>query len=174
MTALVTLLVGILLHVLWKFLNCDNKREFLDRARQISGTRLVVIFISLMLWITFVGIVMFVLNGICYCIYNDNLGSVASNTGLSTSLTRRLFLDKKVCADESICRVYATLPELTNSSVFINAHSGLTVNNLSVVLNQLGGGNGPQLSPRDTHMFVTDFDEVYGKRKVWTFLFTDL
>lgn len=138
LTASMIVLVGVLFHVLWKFLHSPNKnRQFFKDLTKLTGNDLVFIFVGLILWITFVGLIMFFLNGICYCIYNDNLGSISTSTGISTTLTRRLVLEKRVCPDNSICRVYATLPSSTNTSVFINVHTALNVEELFIVMTDI-------------------------------------
>ena len=128
MTAFMVVFVGIILHVLWKYLHSPDKYgQFFKNIKKITGHEMVYIFVGLILWITYVGMIMFALNGICYCIYNDNLGSISESTGISTTLTRRLVLERRICPQNSICRVYATLPPTTNTSVFINAHTATNV-----------------------------------------------
>lgn len=118
----------------------------------------------------------YTLHGICYCVYNDNYGASSLFGGpgaeyqMSTTLTRRAVFGKKLCPDNQMCRVYATLPESTDTSVFINVHTGVGVQDISVVMTS----NGTTVLPKVNSMFIPHFIEEFGERKVWTFLFDGL
>jgi hypothetical protein len=67
----------------------------------------------------------------CLCAYNDRYGvTVTQDFQLSTEFTRAS--RGKICKDNSICHVYATLPEDTDTSVFINIQTGTDVINMKV------------------------------------------
>lgn len=175
-TAALVFVAGILLHIFWRWTRTPSNEEFVNRIKSLKGKAGLWYLLLLLVWATGVAWMFYALHGICYCIYNDNYGS-ASVYGtapmlyqMSTSLTRRGVFGKKLCPDTRICRVYATLPETTDTSVFINVHTGVGVENITVVLTS----NGSTAQPKSTYVFKPNFIEEFGERKVWTFLFDGL
>lgn len=77
---------------------------------------------------------------------------------MSTTLTRKGVFGAKLCPDGRICRVYATLPETTDTSVFINVHTGVGVTDITVAMSS----NGTNVSPKATNVFKPNFIEEYG------------
>lgn len=49
-------------------------------------------------------------------------------------MTRAFQIPKEVCQLGTLCHVYATLPENTDSEVLINVHSGLDIKNLELYI----------------------------------------
>lgn len=145
-------IVGILLSILWRFLNTHKKSEFLSKAKNIKGRRLVKELVFLGVWILFVGLLFSSFHGVCQCIHNDNLSI------FSTTLTRSAVLKQKVCPSGRICRVYATLPETTDTSVFINVHTAIDVSSLTASLNS---GSGP-IAPNAQLSFRPSIIETIG------------
>lgn len=104
--AAIVAVAGVLLHVLWKYFTSDSNRAFVQKINSLKGKKLLLYTIALLLWLTVVGLMFYFMNGVCYCIYNDEFG----DTQYSTSFTRRIHLKEKVCPGGSICQIYATLP----------------------------------------------------------------
>ena len=72
--------------------------------------------------------------GACLCYFNDRYGfKVEKDLSLSTDFTRLMTLDQ-VCRDEEVCHLYATVPEDPSTAVFFNAHSGMSLPNLTFTL----------------------------------------
>mmetsp|Transcript_39560 Transcript_39560/g.35346 ORF Transcript_39560/g.35346 Transcript_39560/m.35346 type:complete len:251 (+) Transcript_39560:225-977(+) len=60
----------------------------------------------------------------CLAPHNAFNGLVIGNAAFSTGLTRALSMDH-LCPEGKACHIYATLPEDTAHSVFINAHTNM-------------------------------------------------
>jgi len=74
--------------------------------------------------------------GTCLCYFTDRYGfKVEKDLTMSTDFTRMVSLDK-VCKDNEVCHLYATLPPDGSTSVFFNAHSGIPLTNLTFVLKE--------------------------------------
>lgn len=104
--AAITVVAGIVLHILWKYFTAGSNKVFVEKVKSVRGGKLGWYVLALLLWVTVVGLVFYFMNGVCYCIYNDSF----SGNQITTSFTRRLSMDGKVCPGKSICQIYATLP----------------------------------------------------------------
>jgi hypothetical protein len=121
--ALAVIIIGIGLHVLWKYYTSGSKEAFKESIGTLKGKKLILYCIALALWLLFVSLLFYFLNGICVCLYNDFF----VNQPLTITYTRRSYLKGKFCPSKTICQIFATLPESTNTSVFINIHTGLDI-----------------------------------------------
>jgi hypothetical protein len=77
----------------------------------------------------------------------------------------------QICKDEEICHLYATVPADTSTSVFFNAHSGLSLNNLTFVLSLNGTVVNTQINDKP---YKLENVESKGQRYVHSVLVTDL
>ena len=89
---------------------------------------------------------------------------------MSTDFTRMVSLEK-VCKDEEVCHLYATLPPDGSTSVFFNAHSGLPLDNLTFVLKE---SNKTVVSKISKDPFRLDNVDSTGVRNVHSVLMTNL
>jgi hypothetical protein len=62
---------------------------------------------------------------------------------------------EQICPENSICHVYATLPEETATSVFINVHSGIGISSLTAIVRQ-----------NETKIVEKDFKKIYEMKDV--------
>lgn len=69
----------------------------------------------------------------CLCFYNDEIGyyNHALGFGINTMFTR-LFQLNKACPPGPPCHLYTTLPEDSITSVFVNLHTHVSVNNVTI------------------------------------------
>lgn len=73
--------------------------------------------------------------GMCVCFFNDVYGFKLNDQDISLSSDfSRLMTLNQTCADLQVCRLYATLPPDSATSVFFNAHTGLDISNLTFIL----------------------------------------
>lgn len=69
----------------------------------------------------------------CLCVFNDRYGiTINKDFRLSTQFTRSG--KGKICKDDQICHLYATLPEDTDTSVFFNIQTGTDVKNMEIAM----------------------------------------
>lgn len=62
----------------------------------------------------------------CLCVFNDRYGvTMNKDFKLSTQFSRSS--RGKICQDGTICHMYATLPEDTDTSVFFNFQTGTDI-----------------------------------------------
>lgn len=69
--------------------------------------------------------------GMCVTFFNTSYGIGNSYIHFSSKFTRYLELNT-VCPQGQICHIYATLPEDSSTSVFINVHTGNDINTLQI------------------------------------------
>lgn len=95
--------------------------------------------VLLLIWLGLCIFGVIALKGICICIFNNKYGKKIQGDWLfSTEFIRGIELSQ-ICPDDEICHVYATLPEDSSSSFFLNVHSGINVQNLNVELKTISG-----------------------------------
>lgn len=123
-----------------------------------------------MLWLAISILSVIALKGVCICVFNSNYGyRIKDEFMFSTQWLRSQQIDK-VCEKEKLCHIYATLPEDTAHSVFINLHTGLDVKNVTVKLTT-GAGT---ITQNLTDPFSMKHLENIGQRNVFHALFTNL
>jgi len=126
-------------------------------------------------------ILMFVLpiymSGSCICFFNEGWGLPIGGGGInwSSAISRSLSLDP-VCPSGTICHVYPTLPEAANTSVFINIHSALDIQDITVSYDTESNFMLTQSlqSSVKTKYFTPKGIETNGQRNVHTALLTGL
>lgn len=121
-----TVLFGPLMYLLFQYIKSGSIEKLRHRFRKMKWPkcRLFLLFV----WILSISLLLGMLDGVCFCSYNDVIGD------FSTKVSRKRLLGDRVCEVNSICRVYATLPHSTNNSVFINIHTGINIDTLNVTL----------------------------------------
>lgn len=69
----------------------------------------------------------------CLCFYNEEIGYYSHKLGfgINTMFTRMLMLDK-ACPPGPPCHLYTTLPEDSITSVFVNLHTHVDVENVTI------------------------------------------
>mmetsp|Transcript_1813 Transcript_1813/g.1708 ORF Transcript_1813/g.1708 Transcript_1813/m.1708 type:complete len:171 (-) Transcript_1813:542-1054(-) len=100
-----------------KYKNCSDmeKKKGFDRWMKAKNNRLILIAALSFIW-------PFLLMGICLGFFDTRIGIIKGTLSISTSVSR--FFDlKEACPPGPPCHVYATLPEDSATSVFINAHT---------------------------------------------------
>ncbi|KAL4450819.1 hypothetical protein ABPG74_011661 [Tetrahymena malaccensis] len=108
---------------------------------------------------------------ICVCSNKDSGYLINDNMYLSTSFTRRISF-KKACPEEELCHLYATLPENTHNSVFINIHTGIAINQITIQLQDLEVKSDPIVQTGQINSSI-DLDSN-GERNTFTNLFENL
>ena len=112
------------------------KDNFLMNGPQRRLRQLGMIYILLII-ITFAIGMPLIFEGICICEYDSTFGySVEGDVSyFSTKMIRKHHSPAPhVCDPDSICHVYATLPEETYNSVFINVHVGINIKDVVAYL----------------------------------------
>jgi hypothetical protein len=95
---------------------------------------------------------------------------------MSTQFLRALELGK-VCPEGTVCHVYATLAEDASNSVFINIHTGINFNLLTVSLKALSSvddGIPKSITLLSHEPFKMNKHEDRAKRNVHSLYFTNL
>jgi hypothetical protein len=132
----------------------------------------VVTAILLFIWLAVCVFLVVATKGACVCYFTDKYGIKVDkgDAYLSTDFYRLLTLDK-VCKDEEVCHLYATVPVDPSTSVFFNAHSGLSLDKLIFVLKKDNQTIRSMLSDKPFRM---DNVESTGQRNVHSVLITGL
>lgn len=85
------------MHLLWQYYLSENSKEFFESARKIRGHRLCFYIGLLVFWMAIVGMMFYMLHGVCVCYYNDKMGGLVHDYGISTTFTRSIFQNNRVC-----------------------------------------------------------------------------
>lgn len=148
--------------------------KYYTRASNLKAIRgeIIATAILLFLWLAICVFLVVATKGTCVCYFTDKYGIKVDKEGayLSTDFTRLLTLDK-VCKDDEVCHLYATVPADPSTSVFFNAHSGLPLDTLTFVLKRNNETIREMLSDKPYRM---DNVESIGQRNVHSVLITGL
>ena len=113
--------------LIWKYKT--TTKSFKENRNEV-----IVAVVLLTLWLGASIFLVIVGKGVCICVFNDNYGIKINKDFVFSTQWSRCQEIEKVCADGKLCHIYATLGEDTAHSVFINAHTGIDVGNLTITL----------------------------------------
>lgn len=156
--------------VVWKMLTRTRSHQQMKKEYIVAG-------IMLLVWLGLSVLGVALTSRACLCVFNDRYGvTVQKNYQLSTQFTRAS--RGKICKDGAICHVYATLPEDTDTSVFLNIQTGTDIQNVTVSMLQItdSGPASPSLGDyvQATKFAVGETLEFNGQRNLFTILFSSL
>lgn len=118
-------------------------------------------------------VVGFAFTGGCLDLYEDSVGiTLLSGVSISTTLLRYFQL-KDACPPGPPCHVYATLPEDTSTSVFINAHTNDAIENITVTFVPKGTSKTARSVHTSDLIKLSSFEQR-GRRNVHHVLLTNL
>jgi len=84
--------------------------------------------------ITFAAISSYLMDGVCFCVFNSAYGlDLDWSIQFSTKFSRSFWIDGKVCPDSKICHLYATIPETGSSDIFLNIMVGSDLSGIKVI-----------------------------------------
>lgn len=151
------------------------KRQTKRRVYSIAKNEIIFTCIMLFIWVLASTFLVISLKGVCVCLYNSKYGAkFTRDVDWSTEFSRALTIDK-ICKDGEVCHLYATLPENSSDSVFINVHTGTDIENITVILEALSTSPSEQVLKLTNHkpIRLTNIEDI-ARRHIFSLLFTDL
>lgn len=109
----------------------------------------------------------------CLCFYNDEIGLYLNFYGSINTKMTRYFQLKEACPPGPPCHIYATLPENSSSSVFINFHTNKQIKEAFIFYSEQNSILTEKNSQQST-LFDINNIEKNGERNVHSVLLNNL